>query len=272
MADSLDLTDSNDAASKAIASGQTAINSFDPTTTAGAQQQNTGNLFNTQQKQTNDYVGKYTQAVANNPTVQSLYQQGNDMFNVPALQTQATNLSNRVTNALPNAYQAARGFDIGSPQVQNGVAQSLAYLTPQSNAATANANTASGLASNFVQAGQAQNAQNLLPVQAEQQNLLQEQAAQATGWNNAAQNEYAGLIAKLQAGVQLSQSELERANTLATLQESYQQALQANQSAQETARIQNQYKEVGQNNNLFNAAAQSFINPTIANPNGLRKL
>lgn len=252
-----------DIASAAVNSGRQAINSFDPSATAMNQQNRTNSLFDTQQGQTRDYINRYSQAVASNPTVTSLYNQGNEMFNVPGLAKTANYLQNQVTNAIPDAYQGARGFDIGQTAINNGVASKLGYLTPQMNAATNNLNTAQGLAQGYVNAGQLQNQQNLLPIQSEQQNLLQAQAAQATGWNQAANNEFQGLLQKMQSGVQLSLAELERANQLAALQQAYKTAVQQSQATIKAAQIGQQYQTIGPGQTLANTFTGSIINPGI---------
>lgn len=249
-----DLSGSNSMADSAVNMGKTAISSFDPQTTAGSQQSKlgSGGLGGLLGGETNQYVNDYSKAVANNPTVTSLYNTANNMYNVPKLAETATNLTNRVTNAVPDAYRGARGFDIDSTDIQNGIAAKDAYLLPQSNAATANYNTASGLASNFVQAGQAQNAQNLLPIQAQAPLLAQQQAAQATGWNNAAQSEFQGLMDKMEQGVALSGQQMQRANQLAQLEEAYQAQLSQNSTNIATANIGNQYKVLSPAQTLAN--------------------
>jgi hypothetical protein len=260
----------NSVASSAVDTGKTAINSFNPNATATSQQNNTGNLFNTQQNQTNDYIGQYSKAVANNPTVTSLYNKGNEMFNVPQLAQQATNLNNQMTGAVPSGYAGARGFDISNTDVQNGIAQRTAYLQPQANAANANYNSAAGLASQYVTAGQAQNQQNLLPIQAEQQNLLQQQAAQATGWNNAAQSEFQALVSKMNAGVTLSQAELDRANILASQETSYLNQITASQATVNVAKIGAQFQKVDKGQNLVNTLGQTILNPSMTNTTGVQ--
>ena len=243
----VNYSDSNNAANSATDTGKTAISSFDPTATKNAQQTNVGasGLGGLLGNETSDFTTKYQNAVAANPTVTQLYNTANNLYNVPQLAQNATNLANRVTNAVPDAYTAARGYDIDSTDIGNSVASKLAYLTPQSNAATANYNTASGLASNYVTAGQAQNAQNLLPVQNEATLLAQQEAAQSTGWNSAAQSEFQGLIDKMNAGVTLSATEMTRANTLATAEENYQATVDA-------AQLKNQYQILSPTDTLVN--------------------
>jgi transcriptional regulator with XRE-family HTH domain len=243
---------STDEANTATSTGQNAINSFDPTSTANTQQDSLGSsgLGGLLGGESNDYVSQYANAVANNPSVTSLYNTANQMFNVPQLANQSTYLNNQVTNAVPDAYTGAKGFDIDSTDINNGVAAKLSYLTPQANAATANYNTASGLASQYVQAGQAQNTQNLLPIQAQGTLLQQQEAAQATGWNQTLSDEFQSLIDKMNAGVQLSTTEMTRANTLASLEEAYNQAVT-------TANIGNQYKTLSPAQTLVNTMTGS---------------
>lgn len=218
-------------ANKAVGTGENAINSFDPTATANSQKSSLGSsgLGGLLGGETNDITSKYQSAVANNPTVQNLYQQGQNLYNVPNLAKTANYYQNAVTNALPDAYQGAKGYDIDNTDIQNGVASKLAYLEPQSAAATNNYNTASGLAQGFMNAGIQQNQMNLMPVQNEAQLVSQMEAGQATGWNQASANELQALISKMQSGVELSKTEMDRANQLSQQEEAYQQAVaQAN--------------------------------------------
>jgi hypothetical protein len=110
----------------------------------------------------------------------------------------------------------------------------------------------------------AQNQFNLLPIQNEAQLEQQKQAAQATGWNNAAQSEFQGLIEKMNAGVTLSQAEIERANQLAQIQEAYQAALAGIAATLGEAQLNNQYQNVKSGDSLFNTFANTAINPSIA--------
>lgn len=248
----LDLSGSTAEADKATQTGQNAINSFDPTATAQGQESQTTGNYGTQVGQAQDFANQYSQAVANNPTVTNLYQTGNALYNVPQLSKQATDLTNRVNNVLPSEYGGAKGFDIGQAQVENGAAQASAYLTPQANAATANYNQAANLAGNYVNAGIQQNAQNLLPIQTEAQQVAAAQAQEATGWNQAMQNQFNGLIQKMQSGVQLSASEMQQAQTLAQAEEAYQQNLTTQQAAIQQAQIGQQYQTLSPAQQLVN--------------------
>lgn len=242
-------------AQQAQQTGQNAINAFNPQDMAGTQRAGFSSLLGSQvgaggPTNSQDYFNKYSQAVAANPSVQNLYSQGNQMFNVPQLANQAAYLQNQVTNVAPTQYSLARGFDVGDAQVQNAINTNLRFLQPQASAATNQAQTAQQLAGQFVQSGIAQNQFNLLPVQQQGQMLSDALARQSTGFNIAAQNELQGLQAKMNAGVTLSQAEYSRANDLLAQQTAYQQSL-----------LGIQYQNVGAGNSLVNTFTGQVINP-----------
>lgn len=244
----------------AAGQGQSAINSFNPTDIAGTQRTGFNNLFGSQvgtgPQNATDYMKAYSGAIAANPTVTSLYNTGNKMFNVPQLANQATYLQNQVTNVAPNQYQLARGFDVSEPQVENAINTNLRFLQPQATAATNQAQTAQNLANQYVQSGIAQNQFNLLPIQSYQPILQQALAAQATGWTQTAQNEFAGLQAKMNAGVQLSEAEMQQYTALAQAQADYNARIN-------TANIANQFKTIPQGQNLVNTFANTIMNPSM---------
>ncbi len=231
----------SDAVTNANNQGQSAVNNFDPTATANSLNTGFNNLASSQigsgPSNATDYMKAYAGTVASNPSVTSLYNTANNMFNVPQLQTQATNLTNQVNQAVPQAYNQAKGFDYSDAQVQNQANTNLRFLQPEANAATANANTASGLASNYVQAGQAQNTQNLLPIQSYGPIMQQALAAQSTGWTQDAQNQFAGLQAKMQQGVALSTQEMQSLTALTQAKESYDAAIAGSQATVQSAQI-----------------------------------
>jgi len=256
-----------DQVQNANSQGQSALNNFDPTSVANSQNQGFNSLFNSQTgsgpKNATDYMGAYANTVASNPSVTSLYNKANTMFNVPNLQNQATYLNNQVTNQLPMQQQMMRGFDASQNQIDNATNYNLRFLQPQATAATANANTASNLASNYVQAGQAQNAQNLLPIQSYGPMLQQTMAAQATGWTQDAQNQFAGLQAKMEQGVALSQTEMAQLAQLQSAKEQYDASMAASQAGITEAQLGNQYKILPQGNNLVNTSSKSILNPSM---------
>lgn len=239
-----------------VDTGKKAINSFDPTATANSTRGGFNSLYGSQTGTVNDYATRYADTIASNPRVENLYTTANDMFNVPNLGKQATYLNNQVTNAVPQAYSMARGFDYSEPQVQNAVNTNLRFLQPQATAATANYNQASDLANKFVQAGITQNQMNLLPIQAEGPMLNDAMARQSSGYTVAAEQEMQGLISKLNAGITLSTAEIQRANELMKASQAYESAKYtadtAKSSAMGVAQIGNQYQTLNPAQSLIN--------------------
>ena len=250
----------NDVFNQGVNTGNNAINSFDPTGASNSVRSGYTSLLGSQTGEgpTNsaDYAKIYADTIAKNPTATDLYSTANSLFNVPNLQKQATYLNNQVTNTAPRAYSLARGFDFSEPQVENKINTDLRFLQPQATAATANANTASNLAAQWVNQGMTQNQINLLPVQKQGDMLADALARQSAGFDIAAQNELQGLVAKMNAGVTLSQAEIQRANVLMQAAQSYQQALDVaniqKQQALGVAQIGNQYQTVPAGNTLVN--------------------
>lgn len=267
-----DMATASSSINDAKNAGSSAINSYDPTAAGNTSTGAVSSNFNTAQSQNRQAVDPLSAVIKSNPSVTSLYQQGNQLYNVPQLANLATNLTNQVNNAVPAGYGGARGFDISSDQINNGVASKLAYLTPQENAATANYNTAAGLASNFVNAGIQQNEQNLIPAQENASLTAQNQAAEATGWNQAQKATLDGLMAKMQSGVQLSEQEMQTAQALAATEESYNAQIASNQAGIQEANIGNQFKSIPAGQNLVNTFAHTIMNPSmLTSKTGLAK-
>ena len=144
--------------------------------------------------------------------------------------------------------------------INNGIANSTAYLTPQANAATANANTAAGLSGTYI-------ANALLPYQAQGTLVTNQEAAQATGWNQTLQDQFNGLIDKMQSGVTLSGNEMTLAQNLASQEEAYQQAVAVAQeqavSAQNVAKINQTYQTLSPAQTLANTmTGQNYTAPS----------
>lgn len=242
-------------ANNATQTGQNATNSFDPT----ASQNNFLSSYNaanaTQQNQSQNYQQQYAQAVASNPTVSQLYQQGNAQYNVPGLMSNANQLNNAVLQDPQQNVNAAKGFNYDANQVGQQTDQDLARLDPLAQAATNSAQNAQTLAGQYVAAGQAQNAQNLLPIQSQQQFLLQQQANQAQAYITANQSTMDALTAKMNAGVQLSATEMGQYNALI-------QAQAAVQSAQTTANATVQAAQIGQTYQTVNPSQTIYDTQT----------
>lgn len=255
--------------SGAASRGQSTINSFDPTAISATQLNQQGALYGPNGSQTgqmNDYMSAYKNSILNNPTAVDLYTQGNSIFNVPTLQKNATDLNNLVLQTPQNVLNTAKGFNYDNNQVNNQTTLNLEKLSPLATSATNSANTAEGLASNYVQAGLSQNATNLLPIQAYGNQLTNQLGYQATGLNTEQTNELSALVSKMQAGEQLSAAEMSAYATLSAAEESAQgtetAASTAANASQNVAKINNQNLSIAPGNTYYNPVTGYAYNPT----------
>lgn len=248
--------------------GRSAINSFDPTSIAANNANQQGSLYGANGSQTgqmNDYMNMYKQSILNNPTATDLYSTANDKFNIPQLQETSNALNNAVLTAPQTNLDNAKGFNYDSNQVAAKNNLDLGRLTPLAIAAQNNANTAQSNASNYVTAGLSQNATNLLPTQAYGTLLGSELGYQATGLNQNQHDTLNALVSKMQAGEQLSASEMAAYEALSQAEENA-------QASEDVANIQNQgqlantiqqqkYLSIPAGSNLVNTYMNGILNP-----------
>ena len=251
----------NSVAANARSLGQNALNAFDPSATGNKIASGFSNLFGGQQNEQQKYIDAYKASIAQNPSATQLYEQANQKYQIPTLASNANYLQNQILQTPQQQLQMARGFNVDQNQVNNAVNQQLTRLSPLASSATNNLNTAMGLAQGEVQAGMEQNAINLLPVQKQGEMMSDLWAREASGFTTAAQAELQGLIAKMQSGVALSQSEMERANALANAQVSYQNAITAANASQNVAKIGAQNVTLSPGSTYLNTATGQAYNP-----------
>lgn len=236
--------------------GRNSLNEFDPQGVANSTRASFDNLNRTQTGQTNDYLTGFRNQIASQPSALDYYDQGNDKYNVPQLQQKANYLNSQVVNQLPMQYQLAKGWDVSDSQVQNATNQALRFLLPASQSATAQAQTAQGLAEGYSQAGQIKNQYELQPTITQGQMLQDSFARQMTGFSTEAQQRYEGLLQKAQLGVQLSSAEADEYAKLASAQQQYNAAIEgAKIGAQnniDVANLGNKYKIIPAGQTLVN--------------------
>lgn len=246
-------------------SGQSAINSFDPSNYATNTMSGLNGIIGGQNNTQNDYLSAFKNQIASQPTTTQAYQQGQQIYNVQPLQNQANQLTNAVLQAPINDVNAAKGFNYDNTQVQQKQDQDLAYLTPQANAAQNNANTAQQNATNYANLQYEQNQMNILPEQEQGQYLMQQYAAQQTGWTAASQAQLSSLQDKMDQGVTLSADEMQQYTALTQSEQNYQAALtsaNAQITAAQTganatvnaAKVNNQFQTIAPASTLVNTS------------------
>ncbi|HEX9059153.1 MAG TPA: hypothetical protein VF941_03145 [Clostridia bacterium] len=234
--------------------GQNAINSFDPSNYANTTMSGLNTIIGGQNNTQNDYQKAFINTISNNPTATQYYRQGQQIYNVQPLQEQANRLTNAVLTAPINDVNAAKGFNYDSNQVAQKQNQDLMYLSPQANAAQNNATTAQNNATTYMNAGLEQTGINLLPIEQQGNYLMQQYAAQQTGWTTAQAQQLSALQAKMQAGAQLSATEMQQYAALTQSEQSYQAALASANATVQSAQIGNNYKILSPSQGLYDAS------------------
>jgi hypothetical protein len=243
--------------------GKDAIGSFNPNDWQQQTQSGYNNLWNSQNSTQNDYISGFKNQILNQPSATSLYNKGNEMFNVQPLQDTANQLNNAVITAPQSNLDAAKGFNYDENQVMQKTSQDLQRLSPLAIAAQNNAQTAQGNALDYVNQGMAQNQYELQPTQEQGQYLMDSYARQQSGFTTTQQSQLDSLKAKMQAGVQLSSDEMAAFTSLTQAESSYQASLNAANAQVKAAQIGQQYQTVSPGQNLVNTFKNTIMNPSM---------
>jgi hypothetical protein len=251
---------SQDTFTQGLGIGTNAINSFNPSAQAGNQLGTFNALTGSQNAQTQDFLNAYKNTISGQPNLANTYASLGAQYNIPQLQQQTTNLNNAVIQTPQRNLNLAKGFNYDVNQVGQQTAQDLARLQPLASAATTAFQNAQGLVNQGVGYQQTQNQYELQPIQAQQALMNDAFARQYSGYTQAMQDEFNGLLQKMQSGITLSAAEIGRANTLATAEKSYQATIDA-------AKISAQNQILPTGATYYNPATGTAYNP-FAKPLG----
>jgi len=224
------------------------------TDAANTAQTNFTNLNTANNKSVTDFLGNYKTDVG------KAISTANTTFKLPQLEDAVTGLTSRINDLSQNTSNsgggAAAGTGLGgySSEAQVGANLNNREL-PALNAASANLNTASGLA-------QQQESIALQPDQAYEDLLKTNITTAMQGLTTTQQTEMNGIIAKINAGVTLTTAEMQTG-------EDYAKTILTNANNITLQNLKNQYTPIPQNNTIVNPATGQAINPTLlANENG----
>ena len=224
------------------------------TDAANTAQTNFTNLNTANNKSVTDFLGNYKTDVGNAIST------ANTTFKLPQLEDAVTGLTSRINDLSNNTSNSAGGAESGTglggynSEAQVGEEINSREL-PMLNAASANLNTASGLA-------QQQETIALQPDQTYEDLLKTNITTAMQGLTATQQTEMQGIIAKLNAGVTLTTAEMQTG-------EDYAKTILTNANNITLQNLKNQYTPIPQNNTIVNPATGQAINPTLlANENG----
>lgn len=237
-----------------------------PVQQAQANTANLKNIFAGQQADTGNFLNRFTGAINSQPTSSALAQRIGDELGVPQLQGNATMLRNTLTN-LPSTYSAAtRGFDVNANQLSRIIGQKSSELAPAVDTAERSLSSAQNTLDRRLGYAQADNQKALLPYQSEQSLLSDRFAREASGYSDAMHSELDAIIAKMNAGITLSEGEKDRAQKLAIAEKGYQNQLdQIKQTAQSTKANQSRYITLGDGATLYDTQTGRVVSENSKN-------
>lgn len=171
-------------------------------------------LLGNQDLMTSNFLGNYGNAIGGQEKMRAMYGRLGDELGLPGLQRNAQNLTAQL-EAIPQTYaNATRGFDVNANQLARIQNTKAAQLAPLAQKATTQAQNAQNLIATQMQLGQAEQQKELLPYQMQGQFLTDRLARETSMFTQDNQNELQALTAKMNAGIQLTEAEKNRAQEL----------------------------------------------------------
>ena len=195
----------------------------------GAMTQNQRNagqgMLANQGAQTGEFLNNYAGAINGQEGMRPMYARLGEELGLPQLKANADQL-NATLEAIPQTYNnATRGFDVNANQLSRIVGTKSAAIAPLAQRATTQAQTAQDYVNTQMGLAQQQQAKELLPYQSEEAFLKDRIARETSMFSQANEQEYNGLVAKMNAGVTLNEGEKQRINQLTIAREGYQNAI-----------------------------------------------
>lgn len=195
------------------------------TNLTSTQRAGSASLLGNQSAEDTAYLKKYTDFINSQEGSAAMAKRIGGELGIPTLQANATMLQNTMTN-LPSTYsKATTGYDVNQNQLARIIGQKSSELAPavttaenSLNAANTNMNAQMGYET-------ADQTKALMPYQTEQTMLADRQARETTLFSADNGRELDALVAKINAGITLSEGEKNRAQQLAVNEKSYQNAL-----------------------------------------------
>jgi hypothetical protein len=195
-------------------------------------------MLSGQDQQTGQWLNNYSNAIKGQESTTGMYSRLADELGLPGLMNQSSSL-NATLEAIPQTYgDATRGFDVNANQLDRIVGTKSAEIAPLAQKATTQAQNAQSQVATQMGLAQQQQAKELQPYEYERQFMADRMARETSLFSQANEQEYNALIAKMNAGITLSEGEKNRANALEVQKRAF-------DNAKETAATSNRYISVG---------------------------
>ena len=194
-------------------------------------------LFNAGQQGTiGAFQGAQQAAVNALPTYQQLSDTNNARYNVPGLMQNSTNLNNQMLRLPSENYGMTQGSDTNQAQLDQMTGVQQFRLSPQANAAAANANTALTLSNQATGYGIQNEAFQTSPYTTAAPMVQSALASAATNFTQAQSDELNALVSAVNAGTQLSGTQMAQLASLQNAKYVYDAAVNTANATQNVAK------------------------------------
>ena len=241
-----------------------------PVNAVQAQKASTQGLLANQDLKTNDFLGRYTNTLGGQEKTGALAARLGQELGVPQLQQNANMLRDTVTN-LPGTYsKATTGFDVNANQLQRVITQKTGEIAPAMETAERALSTAQDNLNTRLGYETRDQDRELMAYDKEQEFLSDRLARETTLYSQDNENELSALLAKMSAGVTLSEGEKNRANQLAMQERDFenQKKLYAEQAKYSSSN--DPYVSVGEGSAIYNTSTgkMEYKNPKTYQASG----
>ena len=199
------------------------------------QRAGTTGLLAGQDATTAAYLKRYTDFINSQEGATAMAGRIGTELGIPTLQANATMLRNTLTN-LPSTYsKATTGYDVNANQLARIIGTKSSELYPMVQTAETSLAGAQDVLGQRMGYEQYDQARLEKPFATEQEFLADRLARETSLFSQDNERELNSLIAKINAGITLSEGEKNRANQLAVAEKNYQQAIEVAKMTQSTA-------------------------------------
>lgn len=240
------------------------VNLDAPIQAAQQMRTNTQGLLAGQDAKTGDFLGRFGAALGGQEKTGALANRLGSELGIPQLQTNANMLRDTLTN-LPGTYsKATTGFDVNANQLQRVITQKTGEIAPAmetAERALANANNTLNTRLGYETRDQDR---ALMPFDKEQGFLTDRLARETSLYSQDNERELDAILAKMSAGVQISEGERNRAHQLSMAEKEFenQKKLYAEQAKYSGGGADNTWQTIGDGAWLYNTqTGQTIQNP-----------
>lgn len=235
------------------------VNLNEPVDAARAQRAGTQTLLAGQDAMTGGFLDRFKGTLGSQEKTSAMATRLGQELGLPQLRSNATMLRNTMTN-LPGTYSAAtRGFDVNQNQLNRIVGTESSKLAPAMETAERSLSDAENTLSTRMGFEQRDQDRELIPFNVEQDFMVDRMARETTLFTADNGRELDALLAKMSAGITLSEGEKNRANQLAMQEKEFENTKKLYAEQAKYSAASDPYVSLGEGSTLYNTSSGKAV-------------